>query len=61
MVQKFANHEDAAKSDVLYYRELTPAQRLEILLELIDRFRRDNNAPADRLERVYRIVKLESR
>ena len=48
------------KAEREYYRRLTPAQRLEILLELIDRHRDKSDASSERLERVYRIVKLSS-
>ena len=58
--KRFSSHEDAKKAEREYYRRLTPAQRLEILLELIDRHRDKSDASSQRLERVYRIVKLPS-
>ena len=60
-VKRFSSHEDSKKAEREYYRRLTPAQRLEILLELIDRHRKATGASSDRIERVYRIVKLSSR
>ena len=59
-VARFSSHEDSKKAEREYYRWLTPAQRLEILLELIDRRRDKSDASSERLERVYRIVKLSS-
>ena len=56
-VQKFSSFNEAEKAEREYYRSLTPQQRIEILLELIVRYRR-NDESAERLERVYRITKL---
>jgi hypothetical protein len=56
-VQKFSSFDEAEKAEREYYRSLTPQQRIEILLELIARYRR-NDESAERLERVYRIIKL---
>ena len=52
--------EEAAKADALYYRQLTLQRRLEILLELIEQADPDLHAPGQGLQRVYRVVKLES-
>ena len=54
-VAKFRTFEDAEDADRAFYKQLTPAQRLEILLELLP------HAPEQRLERVYRITKLSAR
>ncbi len=59
-VKRFSSHEDSKDAEREYYRGLTPAQRLDILLELIDRRRDKSDASSERLERVYRIVKLSS-
>lgn len=53
--RKFDSFEAADKADRDYYRSLTPEQRVEILLELVESY---TNASAKRLERVYRIGKL---
>ena len=55
-VRKFDSFEEADKADREYYRSLTPEQRVEILLELVESY---TNASAKGFERVYRIVKLE--
>jgi hypothetical protein len=59
VVAKFGSHEEAAQADAAYYRQLTPAQRLRILLDLIEQAHPDFHR--QKSESVYRIVKLESR
>ena len=58
-VARYSSHDEAERANREYYRRLTPQQRLEILFELIAQH--DVNAPAERLQRVYRIVKFPSR
>jgi hypothetical protein len=58
VAQVFRNHEDADRATREYYRSLTPAQRLKILLEIIARPRESNHDSEQGLARVYRIVKL---
>ena len=53
-VSVFRSFQEADDADRAFYRSLTPEQRLDILLELISQHGR-----VKRLERVYRIVKLE--
>lgn len=60
-VAKYASHEEADKATREYYRSLTPQQRVDILLELIEQARPQNDASNERLERVYRIVKFSQR
>jgi hypothetical protein len=51
--------EEADRADREYYQSLTPLQRLETLLEPNRRWPRDEYGPEpERLERVYRIIKL---
>jgi hypothetical protein len=59
-VQKFSSHEEAERAEREYYDSLSPEQRVEILLELMNRARDLNDPASQRLERVYRIVKLKS-
>ena len=61
VAQVFRSHEEADRATREYYRSLTPAQRLDILLELIARARADNHDAEQGLARVYRIVKLPQR
>ena len=51
----FNRHEEDDKADREYRQSITPQQRLEILLEIIQ----NDYGPSEGLERVYRIVKLE--
>ena len=55
VVRKFKTHAEADRADREYYRTLTPGQRVDILLQLID----DYYGPQHRLERVCRITKRE--
>jgi hypothetical protein len=54
-VAKFRDFSDAEKSDRKFYRKLSGAERLDILLQL------SKQEPERRLERVYRIIKLPRR
>jgi hypothetical protein len=50
---------ESDRSDKAYYQGLTPRERLGILLELNSRWPTDHDGEAaQRLERVYRIIKL---
>jgi hypothetical protein len=52
--------EEADRADKAYYRSLTPHERLKILVELNRRWpSRSRSGDPDRIERVYRIIKLE--
>ena len=55
-VRVFRSFKEAEDADRAFYRSLTPEQRLDILLQLIAQ-----HGPVTRLERVYKIVKLEPR
>jgi methylmalonyl-CoA mutase N-terminal domain/subunit len=59
VVHKFAMFEEAEEADRAYYRALTPAERLSIMIDLI--YPEGGDAAAARFERVYRIVKLGER
>ena len=56
---KFASHEEARRANLAYYRSLTPQQRLDILLELINLSRKEGDPSSERLERVVRIRRLQ--
>jgi hypothetical protein len=55
-VAKYSSQEEADKANREYYRGLTPQQRIDILLEIIEQARPEGDT--ERLERVYRIVKF---
>ncbi|HYZ84320.1 MAG TPA: hypothetical protein VE621_07950 [Bryobacteraceae bacterium] len=58
VVHKFTSFEEAEKADREFYASLTPNQRIEILLELMARYRGEGEA-AERLERVATVVRRE--
>ena len=57
-VAKFPSHHEARQATLFYYRQLSPTQRLNLLLDLIDSARKENHASSKGLERVSRVVKL---
>jgi len=59
VVHKFATFEEAEEADRVYYRSLTPAERLSMMIDLI--YPEDGDAASARFERVYRIIKLGER
>jgi methylmalonyl-CoA mutase N-terminal domain/subunit len=59
VVRKFTTFDEAEEADRAYYRALTAAERLSIMLDLI--YPEGGDAAATRFERVYRIVELGER
>jgi hypothetical protein len=59
VIRKFTTFEEAEAADRNFYRSLTPAERLAIMIDLI--YPEGGDADSTRLERVYRIVKLGER
>lgn len=57
----FRSFEDADQADDQFYAELPPEDRLEMLLELIERHRSALGEAASRFERVHHIVELSQR
>jgi hypothetical protein len=59
IVKVSKSFQECDRADKEYYHSLTPLKRLEILLELNNRLRAtDDGGHSERLERVYRIIKL---
>ena len=58
VVQVFSSLVDADHADEEYYANLTPTERVDILLDLIEQHGRSFGAVADRLERVCRVAQL---
>ena len=54
IIQRFESFAAADEADAKYYRSLTPSERLNILLTLVQ----EDYETERRLERVYRIVEL---
>lgn len=59
VVRKFKSHAESDQADREYYMSLTPGQRMDIMLELIARYKESFGDEARQgLKRVYRITKL---
>ena len=56
--QVFASFDEADRADDAYYASLSPSDRIEILLDLIDHYRRSLGESAKRLERVCCVAEL---
>jgi len=61
VVQIFGSFEDAELADEQFYADLTPEERLNILLELVEQRRSALGETASRFERVHRIAELSQR
>ncbi len=55
VVRVFRSRQEAEAADREYCRSLTPAERIDIQLELIQRYREEHGI-GERLERVARVV-----
>ena len=60
VIRQFSSYARANAADRQYYKSLSTQHRLDILLELVDT-QRGNDEASQRLARVYRIVKRCSR
>lgn len=58
---QISSHKEAAEADREYYGSLTPQQRVDLVIEMMENCRKEGDAAAERFERVYRIVKLSPR
>jgi hypothetical protein len=58
VVQVFTSFADAERADEDYYASLTPDERVDVLLELIESYRNSLGPAADRFERVHRVAEL---
>jgi hypothetical protein len=54
----FRNFEDAEKADLEAMAALTPQERVDLLLELVARYRESLGEAAERFERVHRVIEL---
>ncbi len=55
----FDSFTDAERADDEYYAKLSGPERVDILLELIERYEASHGQAAAGFERVYRIVEFE--
>jgi hypothetical protein len=58
VVRIFDRFEDADAADAAHYAALSPAERLDVLLDMIARYRESLGGAATRFERVHRVVEL---
>lgn len=58
IVQVFTSFVDADTADDDYYANLTAAERVDVLLELIERYRDSLGEAAERFERVCTVTEL---
>lgn len=58
VLQIFHSFADAERADEEYYASLPPQQRVDILLDLVARYRESLGDAAARFERVYRVTEL---
>jgi hypothetical protein len=61
VIRIFRSHAEAEASDRAELAALIPQQRLDILLDLIRRYREALGESAERLERVHRVTSLSRR
>lgn len=57
-IRRFQTLSEADSAEAEYYASLTPEQRLNILLELIEMYRSNQGEDSERFERVYRVDEL---
>jgi hypothetical protein len=57
----FRSFDAADAADDQFYADLKPEERLDLLLELVERHRSDLGEAASRLERVHRVIELSQR
>jgi hypothetical protein len=58
VVRVFSSFDEAEQADAAFYANLTPQERLDVLLELIERHRSALGPSTQRFERVVRVVDL---
>jgi hypothetical protein len=57
-VRVFESHADADRADREFYASLSPAERLDILLDLVATYQESVGEAAKGFERVHRIIEL---
>ncbi|HSR66706.1 MAG TPA: hypothetical protein VLU25_02100 [Acidobacteriota bacterium] len=57
-VKVFSSFQEAEEADAAYYASLTPQERLDILLDMVARYRESQGEAEQRFERVYQVVEL---
>ncbi len=57
--QKFDSLQSADRAEDDYYRNLSPDERVDLLLELVEQYRAAFDGTAEGFERVFRLTSLE--
>ncbi len=58
VIQVFHSFADAERADEEYYAKLSPQERVDVLLDMVARYRESFGEAGERLERVYRVAQL---
>ena len=58
LIGVFDNADEADQADRDFYASLSPQERVDILLELVARYRESFGEAGERFERVYRVIEL---
>ena len=58
VIRKFDSFKEAERADADHYAALTPQERVNVLLYLVESYRQSLGETSERLERVYRVVEL---
>ena len=58
VLRVFQSQEEADRAERAYFRSLTPQQRLDILLEIVDRHRRSRPPDEQEFKKAYRVVEF---
>ena len=58
IIRVFDSHDEADQADRDFYASLSPQERVELLLELVARYRESFGEAGERFERVYRVIEL---
>ena len=61
VIKQYSSFDEAEQADFEFYRSLTPAQRIAMLLEMLEFVWPDKNGAPPRLERVYRFAEFPPR
>lgn len=61
VIRVFDRPSDAEAVDRAFYASLSPQERLDMLLDLMERYRAGIGEAAERFERVYRLASLSER
>jgi hypothetical protein len=61
VIRVFDRHSDAEAADRAFYASLSPQERLNMLLDLMERYRAGIGEAAEGFERVCRVTSLSER